>query len=525
MTDLRRIWQVMARAGGMRRAMVATSAVLLAGAGLLALSGWFISAAALAGLLGAGAVFDIFRPAASVRALAILRTATRYGERYSGHDATLRGVVDLRRAVLGGLAALDWDRLTLLRRGAAVNRVVADCDAQDGLPLRLILPLIGGAVAFAGAGALVGALAGWQIALWICGSHLLGVVASMIWALPRARGLSASAALAGRAHVATVIDMMTARDDLAVHGQLRDATRRALAYDATARTLQTRLDGVERGVALALDLTRAVSAMGALALAGQAVALGQIGPAIAAMCFFLALALAEVTAPLRRAIAEYGRIADAATRIAPLLIPATHHATRHAPAAPLPLVLDGLTISAGQVLVLTGPSGAGKTTLLNALAGLTQSKDHQITLNGTAPTDWPESALRDQVTLVPQRPALIAGSLRENLSLAAPDASDAQMLQALSAVCLDHLRDGLDLQIGPGGDGLSGGERRRLALARAVLRRPALLLLDEPTEGLDAPTATAVLHGIRTSLPQVAIVMVTHRRATVGGNDFHMHLG
>lgn len=529
MSDLRLIWRVMARAGGMNRAMLATAAVLLAGVGLLALSGWFISAAALAGLIGAGAMFDIFRPAASVRALAILRTVTRYGERYSGHDATLCGVVALRRAVLGGLAALDWDRLTRLRRGTAVNRTVADCDAQDGLPLRLVLPLIGGAATLVGAGVLVTALAGWPIALWICGSHLLGVVATAFWALPRARRLSAAAALAARAHAAAVIDLMTARDELAVHGRLPDAMGHALTHDSAARALQIRLDRVERGVALAQDLTRGVSAIGALALAGQAVALGQIGPAIAAMCFFLALALAEVTAPLRRAIADYGRIAEAATRIAPLLAPASVPARvatpGEAPTGPLPLVLDGQPIGQGQMLVLTGPSGVGKTILLNAIAGLVPATRHDIALNGLAPANWPEAALRAHVTLVAQRPALIAGSLRDNLSLAAPEATDAQMLDALSALRLDHLRDGLELRIGPGGDGLSGGERRRVALARALLRRPALLLLDEPTEGLDEPTATAVLDAMRAALPRSAIVMATHRRATVGGNDFLMDLG
>lgn len=524
MRDLRRIWAVMARAGGMRRAMFASAAVLLAGAGLLALSGWFISAAALAGLLGAGAVFDVFRPAASVRALAILRTGARYGERYSGHDATLRGVVQLRRAVLAGMAALDWDRLTRLRRGTAVNRVVADCDAQDGLPLRLALPLIGGAAAFAGAFALVWALVGWPMALWLCGSHLLAVAAVSLWALPLARDWAAKAALAGRAHAAAMIDLMTSRDELAVHGQLPGAALRALAHDDSARALLTRLDRLERAVSLVLDLTRAVSAIGALALGAQAVALDQIGPALAAMCFFLALALAEVTAPLRRAIADYGRIAEAASRIAPLLMTVQPAAARPAPKGPLPLAVAGLTIGPGQMLVVTGPSGAGKTTLLTAIAGVVPAPIG-MTLNGLRPDHWPETALRAQVTLVPQRPALIAGSLRDNLALAAPDADDQALLAVLACVRLNHLRGGLDLLIGPGGEGLSGGERRRLALARALLRRPALLLLDEPTEGLDAPTAEAVLQGIQAFLPQAAIVMATHRRAAAAVNAFHIHLG
>lgn len=513
----------------MRRAMVAAAVVLLAGAGLLALSGWFITAAAMAGLAGAGATFDVFRPAASVRALAILRTVTRYGERYSGHDATLRCVVTLRRRVLAGLAAQPWPRLVRLRRGTAVNAVTADCDALDGLPLRLVLPAMGGIAAFTGVFALLASLAGWRIALWICGIQLATALVAAAWALPQARRLASEAAAAARGHVAAMLDLVTSRDELAVHGLLPAQTALALGHDATARSLILRLDRIERGLAASLDLSRALAAAGGLALAAQAVARGEFGPGIAALCFFTALALAEVTAPLRRAVADYGRIADAASRIAPVLAEPTGNGGRGgqpdlSPDTPLPLRIDDLALQPGQVLVLTGPSGCGKTTLLNAIAGLTPPHGHRISLNGIAPLDWPEPALRAALAMVTQRPALIAGTLRDNLMLAAPDADDAQMMQALAATRLDHLREGLSLRLGPGGEGLSGGEKRRLALARALLRRPALLVLDEPTEGLDDATAQAVLQGIQGFLPRAAIVMATHRRATSAGNDFLMRL-
>lgn len=176
----------------------------------------------------------------------------------------------------------------------------------------------------------------------------------------------------------------------------------------------------------------------------------------------------------------------------------------------------------GETVALTGASGSGKSTLLLAIAGLHPVAGGQILILGSPVQDWPEPALRQYVTLVSQRHALMAGSVAEALRLADPDATEAQMMAVLEAVCLAPViagRGGLALQIGPRGEGLSGGEGRRLALARALLRKPRLLLLDEPTEGLDEATAALVLQGIRRMLPDAAILMASHRAAEAGFAD------
>ncbi len=521
---LRAVWRVMARQGGMGRAIALAALVLLAGAGLLALSGWFITAAAMAGLAGAGAVFDVFRPGAAVRALAMLRSISRYGERWLGHDATLRAVVGLRRSVLAGLSRLDWRAQGRLRRGPALARVIGDCDLLDGLALRLVIPAVAGVVALAAAFAFLGLMLGWLHALWICGSHLLAALAALCWGLPRAARLAPAQVAAEQRFRIAVLDLIAARDDLAVYGRLPQSRAEALEADREARHLRADLDRIERGVTLAQELARLASAGGALALGAAGVEAGAFGPAMAASGFFVALALGEVTSPLRRAVADYGRIRDAATRVAPMLGEDAPPAATDAKRPALPLQIGDLSLGAGQMLALSGPSGVGKTTLLSRIAGVLPDPEGEIRLGGLPPTDWPEDNLRAALTLVLQRPALIAGSLRDNLRLAAPDASDAEMVEALRIACLDGLRGGLDLELGDGGAGLSGGERRRLAIARAILRRPMVLLLDEPTEGLDRETAGKMLKNLREFMAEGAIVIATHQLSDILRADLTLEL-
>lgn len=517
------------------RGAVLAVAVLLAGVALLGLSGWFITAAAAAGLVGMGAVFDVFRPAGGVRFLALGRTFTRYGERLLTHDAVLRVLEDLRLHVLRGFLAAPHDRLIRIRGAEALNRLTADVDALDGVLLRLALPIGAGLVVLAVSFAMLWWLVSLQLALWICLGWLLagGVI---LWLAGRAalrpsrRVEAAAQALRSR-----LIDLIGNRDDLAVYGLLRDQLGAVLDADARRHVSRGRLDRIDRNTGAALMGASAVIGAGALWIGGRQAEAGQISPALAALGFFAALALFEAMAPIRRALADLGRMVDAARRVDPPLMPKDHSAAPSAKAmdkAGTALSCHGigiqtpsgewiirgldLAVQRGEVIALTGPSGAGKSTLLLALAGIHPIAEGQVRLAGHDLQLMTDATLRAALTLLPQRSALISASIADNLRLARPEASDAELWQMLEAMALAptiRARGGLDFWIGPRQHGLSGGEARRLALARAMLRRPAVLLLDEPTEGLDRETADKVLAGIRTTLPETAILMASHREA------------
>lgn len=512
--------------------------VLLMGAALLGLSGWFITAAAAAGLAGLGQTFDVFRPSAMVRFLALGRTAARYGERLTTHDATLKVLASLRVRLLESFAARPYGEMLRLRGAQALNRLTADVDALDGIPLRLILPIAAGLMAHLLAFAVLWWLADLAVAGSILAIYLLGTIAIFALSTARANRASADAERAAQGFRARLIDLLRARTDLIVHGRLTAEADKIRAADADRRALQTRLDRVTRRAGAALSLVATSAGAAALYLGLRLAEAGAITPAIAAMGFFTALGLAETIAPMSRAVTELGRMTLAAHRMGEVLdspgAPAEPAAPRPDPSAPV-LALDhvslqrpgavapvfeGFTLSlaAGETIALTGVSGAGKSTVLELAAGLTRPSAGRVALLGQPVNAWPETALRGEVMLVAQRARLIAGTLRDNLRVAAPEATDATLLAALETCQLSDTfaaRDGLDTKLGPGGAGLSGGQARRVVLARALLRRPTLLLLDEPTEGLDHPTAAAVLEGLRRALPDAAILIAAHRRVEI----------
>lgn len=518
--------------------------VLVMGGLLLGVSGWFITAAAAAGLLGMGAVFDVFSPSAAIRFLALGRTAARYGERMLTHDATLRALETLRLRLLRGLLRLPFNAMARLRGAQAIASLTADIDALDGVPLRLVLPLVAGLGTHVLAVAILWWLVGPALALLSGLGWTIGVVLVIWLAAPPAAPLARRAEAAMQAMRARIIDLVRSRDTLAAHGRLGAQADSALEAHARFDALRARLDSVERRTGAAVSVLATLMAGGALWLGAAMVQAGQLDAALAALGFFTMLALAETVAPLRRAVADLGRMAVAARRVRRSLDRAGA-ARAGRVALPENLRVDGITLARPggtvalvrdlgfelhprQTLALTGPSGCGKSTVLQALAGLVPLDAGQIMFGDLPLGDWSEDGLRQHITYLPQRSALMAGSVREALQLARPDASDAELWAVLQAVALADTispNGGLDMVLGPRGAGLSGGESRRLTLARAVLRRPTLLLLDEPTEGLDDATATKVLAGLRRYLPDAMIVLASHHAREAATADRTIALG
>ncbi|MBO0661205.1 ATP-binding cassette domain-containing protein [Jiella sp. MQZ9-1] len=513
--------------------------VLVMGAALLGLSGWFITATGIAGIAGIGIAFNVFQPSAGVRFLALGRTAARYGERLLTHDATLRALAKLRVDLMAKRLTLGARALAKLRSEAVLTRIVADVDALDGVVLRLLLPSLAAVAAHAVAFASLGLLAGWEMAGLITLIYLVGGVLVLSTLTRRTIAVSRDGETASQSLRRGIIDTLRDRPALTIYGRLSERLAELARLDIKTRSAADSLDRDDRMAGLFLALVVTLAAAAALALGGWLVANGRVDPAVAAIGVFVALALGETVLPLMRGASDLGRMASAAERIRDLqgarpasgepLDPSRAEdgppALTPTPATPAPAsaqtpalavaMPDGprFTLMPGESACLVGPSGAGKTTLLLTIAGLIERPRAEIRLFGRPLETIVEAERRKILVMVPQRSALLAGTVRDNLTLPGSQ-TDARLWEALQAVELTRLfeaRNGLDTRLGEAGAGLSGGEARRLALARAILCAPQILLLDEPTEGLDAATSQAVLAGIQGVLPDTAILAVMHR--------------
>ena len=493
---------------------------VLSGMALLGLSGWFISATAIAGFSVATALaFDVFMPSSGIRLFTLARTFARYGERLVTHDATLAVLADLRVRLFRGWARTHAARELTLRPSRLLFRLTGDIDALDSLYLRLLIPL-GAAIAATLAAAFTLGLIHTGLGLTV----LLAMVLVTLLTLQRTwRAALRPARL--RAHAIEALrsrtsDLVAGQSELLLAGTLPVQCQAIERIDARLADYDDQLHRLDSRAALTFGLLGHLLLALTLLVCGWLVSEQVMGVPVAVLAVLVALSMSEPLAALRRGALEMGRTTLAAQRLNPQLQDSAPTAqpgrpdesanaivlhevsARHGGSARDCLSDIDLRIEHGERLALVGSSGAGKSSLLALLTGELAPHSGRVRI---AEHGW-----------LTQRSELFQDSLRDNLRLAKPGASDEQLWQALSIAGLaDSVASwplGLDTQLGEGGLGLSGGQARRLTLARLLLRDAPLWLLDEPTDGLDAETARDVLTRLERHGRQHSWLLATHLR-------------
>ncbi|MCG6389892.1 cysteine/glutathione ABC transporter ATP-binding protein/permease CydC [Vibrio fluvialis] len=516
---------------GLTLGMLLAFVTLCASIGLLTLSGWFLSAAAVAGLTIARETFNYMLPGAFVRGFAMGRTAGRWGERVVSHNATFKLLTDLRIFFFEKLAPMIPGRVSNLRDADLLNRLVADIDAMDHVYLRLISPVTVGVLGIA---ALTTLLCWFDMALGLTlGSVLLVLLLVwpvMFYKLGKRNGAELTQHKA-EMRVAT-LDWLQGYSELTIFGA--ESRYRDAIYAAQEKLLANqKVNASFTGLASALLLlANGWTLVLMLWLAADGVN-GQAPDPMIALVVFATMASVELLMPIAGAFQHLGQTLTSARRLNEIILSEPDvkfpsEETRHSGQFDIsfenltfnysggeqPALKDvSLTIPAGNKVAIVGQTGSGKSTLIQLLCRYWDAQQGDIRIAGTRLQEWKESDLRAAISVVSQRVDILNGSLRDNLIMAKPTANDNELSAMLERVGLGKLLEapGLDAWLGDGGRQLSGGEKRRIGIARALLHNGPILLLDEPTEGLDKQTEQQIMALFKSHFENKTVIFITHR--------------
>lgn len=490
------------------RAVLLGAAVGLASVLLLGVSGWFLTAAALAGAAGSAVAlaFNYMLPSAAIRLLAIARTGARYGEAIFSHDAALRIGARLRPAIFGGIAAAPVRHALGISRGTALRAVIDDVVRVETALVRR--PARWNAAGAAAAGLVLVALAGVPaIMVLVMALALTLLTSELVTRWTRRREAARDAALD---------ELRLAADGLLAAAPELRCYRLADAQQLLERPSRALADA-ERAAARARAGAALVQAGGMTLAAVGVLALSRSGPApIAALATLAAAMAVDGLSPALRALADRHPTRDAFERMDRIIAQRSEGAISAVAADPA-VELLGAYLASGDRLQLVGASGTGKTTLIEHLIGLRNPAVGHARLDGVDIAFLPPEQLRATFAWQPQDATALSGTVRDNLLIARPAACDLALWQALHDAALEDvvraLPDGLDSWIGEDGARLSGGERRRLAVARALVADTPWLLLDEPIEGLDPATSRRLLDRLGRRLARTCqgLIVVSHR--------------
>ncbi|MFB6788287.1 thiol reductant ABC exporter subunit CydD [Streptomyces olivaceus] len=526
------------RRGRLGLGLLLSSLALGSAVGLMATSGYLISRAS-----EQPPVLYLMVAVTATRAFGIGRAVFRYAERLVSHDAVLRMLADTRVAVYRRLERVAPAGLHRSRRGDLLSRLVADVDALQDYWLRWLLP--------AGAAVLVSA-ASVGFTAWLLPEAGAVLAAGLLAAgagVPMVTGAVARRAerrlAPARGVLATrVTDLLTGTAELTVAGALPERTAGARRADGVLTRIAAR---AAAATALGDGLTALISGLtvaGASLVGVQAVADGRLAGVALAVVVLTPLAAFEAVLGLPLAVQYRQRVRRSAERVYEVLDASAEvrepDTPRQAPASPFPVVLRGLaarhpgqardalagvdlTLTRGRRVAVVGPSGSGKTTLAQVLLRFLDPDRGSCTLAGVDTRALAGDDVRRLVGLCAQDAHLFDSSVRENLLLARKDATECEVRDVLARARLlewaDSLPDGLDTLVGEHGARLSGGQRQRLALARALLADFPVLVLDEPAEHLDLPTADALTADLLAATEGRTTLLITHRLAGLRAVD------
>ncbi len=516
---------------------------VLANVGLLAISGWFLAAMAAAGI--ASVHMNYFTPAGVIRFLAIVRTASRYGERLITHNATFLLLSEIRVSVFSTLSKLSNVDLAMSRSADLVSRMQDDVDALDTFYLNVLLPIIVALISIPVVMLFMSAYNPSVALLCFTALMIVGVLLPAFlghkFSKTAAQEREQSALL--RAHLS---DSLKGARELALY---QASDKQLIECDNANRDynqyIQKRHSALANSDGLTLLITQ-LTMLGSIIILVPLVRSAEIANVELAMMSLFVLASFETVLTLPNAFIQLPNALSAAARIFELedkLGKDTPAATVRVKNQPLGIRFTGidyyyhsqskalkeinLTINAKQKVALVGPSGSGKTTLINLLSGLWPTQagkieliydNQQINLN-TISTDNRFELL----TIVAQQHHIFDGTLAQNLRYALPAATDEALLKACEQAqlgpWLSQLPEGLKTRLGTAGRTVSQGQARRIAIAQALLRDSAIIVLDEPTESLDNHTKHAVIDTVMDVMAEKTVITITHDPALLNKMD------
>ena len=505
--------------------------------GLLTVSGWFLAATAIAGL---GTLFNFFYPSASVRGLAIGRTVMRYFEKIVTHDATFRILSKLRVQVFEKIIPLSPAVLNRYRNSDLLNRLVSDVDTLDSLYLRLLAPF------FTAAFVIIAMTIGLSfvniplaLGLGLFLLILLMIIPTVFYRLGQEFG---ERLIQARATYRTqFLEFIQAQAELLLFNAEDKLKEKMSATEKTwqeDQAKEAKLSGFSTALVLFLN---GLLISGMLWFASNAdFGTDEYHTAYIALFTFAALAAFEIIMPLGAAFLHIGQVIAAAERVTEIieqkplvefngneefetkvrLISAKDLSFSYPGQETLVLKNLTLDLEQGQKIAILGKTGSGKSSLLQLLVRNYDANQGKLLLAEKPISAYSEETLRRQICFLTQRVHVFSDTLRQNLQFASVDEiSDEKMIEVLHQVGLSKLLEqeekGLNLWLGDGGRPLSGGEQRRLGLARILLNNAPILLLDEPTEGLDRETERHILRLILQHAENKTLIMVTHRLSSI----------